>query len=65
MNNLSITSRILDNDPEGKSGRGTLYELFVQFGKECDSVTYGLMDEINCTFNREAWLKPWYDKAKK
>lgn len=61
---ISISSGILDNDPKGRSGRGTKFWLEAGVvGEDVTRFEYHLLDLIDGTFNREAVLKPLLDRA--
>ena len=52
-----ITSRVIDNDVNGTTGIGTIYEITVSNKDATHTVTYGLLDIINCKFDLAAYIK--------
>ena len=60
--NLAITYGILDNDPRGESGRGTIHYVKVSVdGIWKEYVMWGLLEELNGTFNPESVTKKYTD----
>jgi hypothetical protein len=55
---LTINSKVIDNDVKGNNGRGTVYLLQILEGSQVlAKCTYGLLEEIKGSFNREKWIR--------
>lgn len=54
---------ILDNDPKGKSGRGTVFWMEVIVDDQIKRYEWGLLEELRGEFSPEAAMKPARDEA--
>lgn len=63
--NLSILHGIVDNDPKGSSGRGTIHYMKISVdGALKEYVEWGLLEELNGTFDPESMTKKYTDAYK-
>ncbi len=56
---LHIVHGVLDNDPKGTTGKGTIFYVDVTVNGVTERIEWGLLDQVQKKFNLDEALKPY------
>lgn len=62
---FSFTTGILDNDPKGETGIGTIFYMDINLGGHITRHTWGLLEELSGKVRPRDWVQPYIDAQNK